>query len=117
MPRYVVNRTLRYPVDPDLPREEWQWKNVPAGSVVDDIPAKSLPWLLDQEHIAELETPERAQLPEDFPAREILVSHGITTLKQVEARWDTLAELEGIGPKTLEKIGQALAAAAEGEGG
>ncbi len=55
---------LSYPTDPEIvrriqagesiPYEERGVKEVPAGTVVDDVPANSVPWLLAQALIEEV---------------------------------------------------------------
>lgn len=44
--KYRALATLRYPTNPTAKRENWEWKRVAAGEVVDDIPSKSVAWLL-----------------------------------------------------------------------
>lgn len=48
---------LRYPTNPRAKREAWEWKRVPAGTIVDDIPAQSIEWLLAQGRIELVESP------------------------------------------------------------
>lgn len=46
--KYRALATLRYPVNPTAKRENWEWKRVSAGTIVDDIPAQSIEWLLNR---------------------------------------------------------------------
>lgn len=46
----------------------------------------------------------KSDLPEDFPAREILIREGLTTKKQVAAALSALADIKGIGNKTADLI-------------
>lgn len=46
---------LRYPRNPDAPREAWQWKRVAAGEVVNDIPERSIDDLLQRGRIEAVE--------------------------------------------------------------
>lgn len=55
--------------------------------------------------------PLRGKLPEDFPGHAALEAAGITTYTQLRNAGD-VTEIDGIGPATAEKIGEALA---EGE--
>jgi len=62
--RYRALVGISYPTDPDIiqriqageaiPFEERGLKEVPAGVVVDDVPAVSVPWLLEQGLIEEV---------------------------------------------------------------
>lgn len=45
--RYRALVGLSYPTNPRASRENWVMKHVAAGDVVDDIPGKSVKWLLD----------------------------------------------------------------------
>ena len=45
--RYRALVGLTYPENPRLTRRNWVMKRVEAGEIVDDIPTKSVPWLLD----------------------------------------------------------------------
>lgn len=49
---YRAVRGLRYPTNPAAKRENWQMKRVQPGEVVDDIPARSVAWLLQRGYIA-----------------------------------------------------------------
>lgn len=51
MPRYRVNRGLTYPENYRANRENWRYKSVEPGEIVDDIPPVSRDWLLDRGHI------------------------------------------------------------------
>lgn len=51
---YRALTRLRYPTNPRALRENWEWKQVAAGEVADDIPAKSVPWLLAGGRIEEI---------------------------------------------------------------
>ena len=44
--RYRVLVTLRYPINPRAKRENWEWKRVRPGTVVEDIPTISVAGLL-----------------------------------------------------------------------
>lgn len=56
MKRYRVLVEITYPTPATfaLPRDKWVRKTAPVGSIVSDIPAISLPWLLDQGQIEEV---------------------------------------------------------------
>lgn len=56
MKRYRVLTELTYPTPATfkLPRNQWVRKVAPVGSIVSDIPAISLPWLLEQGLIEEV---------------------------------------------------------------
>ncbi len=51
MPKFRALSDLKYPTNVRANRENWEWKEAAAGEVVDDIPTKSRPWLLEQGHI------------------------------------------------------------------
>lgn len=52
---------------------------------------------------------EGTPLPEGFPARNLLLAHGYTTLEAVrDAPDDALLGIKGIGKKLLEEIRHAL---------
>ena len=52
---------------------------------------------------------EGKPLPEGFPARNLLLAHGYTTLEAVrDAPDDALLGIKGIGPKLLAEIRDAL---------
>jgi hypothetical protein len=108
--RYLVHTGLHYPLNPDAPREEWQYTAAQPGDVVDNLPAVSLPWLLEREAIT-VAGKDRTKLPEGFPGHDLLVAAGITTYADVERRFDELGEIRGIGTKTLDDIRAALVAA------
>lgn len=55
MPKFLVHSDLKYPTNVRANRENWEWKDVAAGEIVDDIPTKSRPWLLEQGYIEEVE--------------------------------------------------------------
>jgi len=48
----------------------------------------------------------KTELPEDLPARKILIENGITTIAELKRITDpaTLTELKGIGPKVAQQI-------------
>lgn len=62
--RYRALTGMSYPTDPkvvarlkrgeNVPWEERKAKEVAAGEIVADIPAVSVPWLLEQGHIEEV---------------------------------------------------------------
>ena len=58
---YRALKGLRYPTNPNAPRDQWVYKSVQPGDVVSDIPAKSLPWLLKDGVVVEADSkpPER----------------------------------------------------------
>jgi hypothetical protein len=57
---------------------------------------------------AKLEGGESTELPEDFPARELLIAAGYDTLDLVKnASDEDLDAIDGIGPATVEKIREA----------
>lgn len=118
--RWLVHTGIEYPTNPSAPVEQWDVRRAEPGDVVDDIPASSLGWLEEQDYI----TPagrNHDPLPEDFPARDLLVAAGHKTIGAVEAHADTLLAIPGIGPKTHDDIRAALlqesetAPAGEGE--
>lgn len=55
--RYRMLVGANYPTNPDEPREQWAWKRVEAGDLVDDLPAKSIKHLLAAK---EIEDPDAA---------------------------------------------------------
>lgn len=56
MKRYRVLVELSYPTAGTLPlpRDQWKRKIAPVGSIVSDIPATSIPWLLKSGRIEEV---------------------------------------------------------------
>ena len=52
--KYKAMTGLTYPTNPSAPRDEWLYKEVRQGEVVDDIPKQSVPWLLEQGLIQEV---------------------------------------------------------------
>jgi len=67
----VTSLGLTYPTNPDAPRDEWVWKRAETGDEVDDIPAGSLPWLLDGGYVEVVTAPSRwpaAAAPTPEPA-------------------------------------------------
>ena len=52
-----------------------------------------------------------SDIPDDFPSRNLLIQNGITSLDQLKdpATLETLDQIQGIGPATLEKIKVAIA--------
>lgn len=56
MKRYRVLVEIDYPTPAtfSLPRDKWVRKIAAVGSVVSDIPAVSIPWLLEQGQIEEV---------------------------------------------------------------
>lgn len=56
MKRYRVMVELEYPTPATfaLPRDKWVRKTATAGAIVSDIPAVSIPWLLEQGLIEEV---------------------------------------------------------------
>ena len=62
------------------------------------------------------EQPElKGKLPEDFPGYSSLEAAGVTTYAKVRKQFDSLEEIEVIGPATAEKIREALHAAPDEE--
>lgn len=114
-PLYVVVTDVSYPVNPDAPAETWEWREVTAGEVVDDIPAVSCAWLLDLGAIVPAGR-DRHKLAADFPARDALNAAGYRTYADVERGVDGIDALPGIGPKTMQAIRDALVAHAAGDG-
>lgn len=58
---------------------------------------------------AEAPSPEGTPLPDDFPARALLVEAGYTTLERVrEATDEELLAIRGVGRRLLERIRDAL---------
>lgn len=108
MPTYRVIRGLVYPTNPDVPREHWDMKRAEPGETVDDIPEVSVGWLLESGAI------QMVGLPEDFPARNILAEHGLTTVDEVREALDEIDELPGIGPSTRQRIANALEEGGDG---
>lgn len=106
--RWLVHADdLSYPSNPDAPRGEWEMRLAFAGDVVSDIPAISTEWLLRNGEITEAGV-STEPLPEDFPARDLLVAKGWKTVGKVELHVDELIDIEGIGPATDTAIRAAL---------
>lgn len=70
--KYKVLRELRYPADAaELAKRvkdktaKIRWKDVKVGSIVSDIPAISLPWLLEQGCIQPVGASEKKVAPSD----------------------------------------------------
>lgn len=57
--------------------------------------------------VKELKEPE-SDLPEDFPAREILIKEGLVNMADVKAAQETLTDIKGIGEKTAAEIVERL---------
>lgn len=53
--KYRALVELHYPTNPKSKRENWEFKRVKAGAVVDDIPAQSIDWLLAEGRIEPVE--------------------------------------------------------------
>lgn len=98
---------ITYPANPDAPRSDWELRVAFVGQVVGDIPARSTDWLLKNGEITEAGV-STEPLPEDFPAREVLVAKGWKTVGQVERHAGELETVEGIGPATDTAIRAAL---------
>ena len=76
-----------------------------ANAVTDELAAE-----------VDAEQPElKGKLPEDFPGYSSLEAAGVTTYAKVRKQFDSLEEIEGIGPATAEKIREALHAAPDEE--
>ena len=54
--------------------------------------------------VQDTEGKDENELPEDMPARAVLLDNGFTAIEQVLAARETLDEIDGIGEKTAEKI-------------
>ena len=54
--------------------------------------------------VQDTEGKDENELPEDMPARAVLLDNGFTAIEQVLAARETLIEIDGIGEKTAEKI-------------
>ena len=54
--------------------------------------------------VQDTEGKDENELPEDMPARAVLLDNGFTAIEQVLAARETLVEIDGIGEKTAEKI-------------
>lgn len=52
--RVLVELTYPTPATVTLPREKWVRKTAAVGAIVSDIPATSIPWLLEQGQIEEV---------------------------------------------------------------
>lgn len=76
--------------------------------------AEEEPGAADEEE-APAEPAGAAPLPEDFPGHRPFTEAGIETVEEVRAL-DDVKEIKGIGPKTAEKIREALAALDEEDG-
>lgn len=53
---------------------------------------------------------EESDIPENFPARDRLIAHGISSIEELKSAGikERIDEIEGIGPKTMEAIGLAI---------
>lgn len=114
--RYLAHVDLHYPLNPDDPREDWQMVSAKAGEVVDNLPAQSIPSLLERGKVT-VAGKDRSKLPDDFPARDLLIAEGMKSYADVERRYDGLSGISGIGPKTLADISAALIAPDDDEEG
>ena len=75
-----------------------------------DLPEEVVKPLIEQGFafpIEQLKEPE-SDLPEDFPAREILIKEGLVTMADVMAAKETLTDIKGIGEKTKAEIVERL---------
>ena len=52
--------------------------------------------------------PKASDLPDDFPARELLIREGLYTREKVRAAIPVLHEIRGIGSRTVEAISNRL---------
>lgn len=52
--RVLVEITYPTPATMLLPRDQWVRKTAAVGAIVSDIPATSIPWLLEQGQIEEV---------------------------------------------------------------
>lgn len=106
--RWLVHAgDITYPTNPEAQREDWEWRVAYAGEIVGDIPAVSIEHLEATGAITQAGR-STEPLPEDFPARDLLVARGWKTVGAVELHADELTEVEGIGPATDTLIRAAL---------
>lgn len=79
------------------------------GNTADLFPDEEATRLVEEGYaISFAEAEPISDLPDDFPARALLVAEGIHTLEQVQSSLPSLADVKGIGESTLEKIVERL---------
>lgn len=80
------------------------------GDKADLKPEEEAMRLVEEGYVIPLSPEEPdSDIPEDFPARALLISEGIYTLKQVREALPSIEDIKGIGKGTLEKIVERLA--------
>ena len=79
------------------------------GDQADLYPEEDITRLIEEGYAIPLDGSEiGSDLPDDFPARSLLIGEGIRTLKQVADALPSLCDVKGIGESTFEKIVERL---------
>lgn len=79
------------------------------GNTADLLPEEEAVRLVEEEYAIPFAGAEPvSDLPDDFPARALLVAEGMCTLEQVKRSLPSLSDVKGIGESTLEKIVERL---------
>lgn len=79
------------------------------GDRADLYPEEDITRLIEEGYAIPLDESEVvSDLPDDFPARSLLIGEGILTLKQVADALPSLCDVKGIGENTLKKIVERL---------
>ena len=76
--------------------------------MVGDLSEEMAKSLIDGGYAKDAERVDVSDLPEDFPFREKLIEEGFGRMADLKANIEVIAQIEGIGKKSYEKIVERL---------